>query len=141
MNNVESINWTLSDLAHPGKRYQAQFLDGLVSLLLFSLCLYVSKSFNLSGQWVDVSIVAIPFAYFIFSDALPNGQSLGKIPLGIFVVCRSTRKPCSITQAFTRNVLSPALGFIDAILILGERRQRLGDRLANTVVIHRAANK
>ena len=141
MNDMKNMNWTHRDLAHPGTRYQGQFLDGFISLLLFALCLYASKSLDLDGQWIDVSIVAIPFAYFVFSDALPNGQSLGKLPLGICVVSRSTGKPCSIVQSFARNVFSPVLGFIDAALILGKKRQRLGDKLANTVVIHRAANK
>lgn len=141
MNENKKIKWTPNDLAHPGKRYQGQFLDGLVCLLLFFLCIYTIRSMGFEGQWVDIFILAVPLGYFVFADALPNGQSLGKLPLGICVVSRSTGKPCSILQSFARNVLSPFLGVIDAILILGKRRQRLGDKIANTVVIHCIANK
>ena len=129
------------ELAHPGKRYQGQFLDGLVSVCIFFLCMYAAKSLGLEGQWVDVLIIGLPFIYFVFSDALPNGQSLGKIPLGICVVSKSTGEPCSLLQSFARNFLTPILGAIDAILILGKQRQRLGDKFANTIVIRRTAKK
>ena len=81
------MDWTPSELAHPGKRYQGQFLDGLVAILLFFLSMYVARPMGFEGKVADVLIVGIPFAYFTLSDALPNGQSLGKLPLGICVVC------------------------------------------------------
>ncbi|SMF13768.1 Uncharacterized membrane protein YckC, RDD family [Alteromonadaceae bacterium Bs31] len=128
-------------LAHPGTRYQGQFLDGLISLFLFILVLYITRWFGLKGLVFDVLIVLIPFAYFVFSDALPGGQSLGKKPFGIYVIARKTGKPCNLWQSFLRNVFSPILGLLDVLLILGADRQRLGDVFAGTAVIKRTQHK
>ena len=135
------INREDLSLAHPGKRYQGQFIDGLVSVLLFGLGIYLTRLWGLDGDLVDLIIIAIPFSYFVFSDALPNGQSLGKIPLGIRVVSKTTGESCSLLQSFARNVLTPVLGVLDAVLILGKKRQRLGDKMANTVVIRCSPDK
>ena len=124
-----------ASLAHPGKRYQAQFLDALISVLLFVLILYASRSFGLEGWGVDILVFTIPFGYFSFSDALPNGQSLGKKPFGIRVISRKTGKPCNLWQSFVRNAFSPVFGVIDALLIFGADRMRLGDIFANTAVV------
>lgn len=140
MSQGKTIDHKLHNLAHPGKRYQGQFIDGLIAVFLFAVCIYLARLLKLEGDYVDLLIVGIPFAYFVFSDALPNGQSLGKLPLGICVVSKTTGKPCTLLQSFARNVLTPILGTLDAILILGKKRQRLGDKIANTVVIHRSTN-
>lgn len=140
MKENKRIVWNQQDLAHPGKRYQGQFLDGIITAFLFFVCMYAMRTMGFQSQWSGLFMLGIPFIYFVFSDALPNGQSLGKRVLGICVVSKTTRKPCSVLQSFARNVLTPILGVIDAILILGKSRQRLGDKMANTIVIHCAAN-
>lgn len=122
-------------LSHPGKRYQGQFIDGLITIIIFAVLVYFM---NLSGTTNDlfgVMTIAIPFAYFVLSDALPNGQSIGKRLLRMSVINKSTGKPCSVTESIVRNILTPLLGFIDTVLILGKKRQRLGDKMANTIVI------
>ena len=131
----DKFQWAKKDLAHPGKRYQGQFIDLLISIAIFSACLYIVKPLNLSGSIEDILILVFPFGYFILSDALPNGQSLGKKLLGIKVVSKKTGKPCTILQSIVRNIFTPILGVIDAALILGSNRQRLGDVFANTIVI------
>lgn len=131
----EEFDWKKSTLAHPGKRYQGQFIDGLISIILFAGTIYVCKVIGLEGRLADTLIVIIPTAYFIFSDAFPAGQSLGKKLLGISVISKTTGKPCKIWQSFARNVFTPILGVFDAILILRKNRQRLGDKFANTIVI------
>ncbi len=80
-------------------------------------------------------MILVPFSYYALSDALPKGQSLGKKPFGLYVISKSTGKPCSVFQSLVRNVFSPVLGVVDAIIILGKGRQRIGDLMANTVVI------
>jgi len=132
---MQEFDWGKAVLAHPGKRYQGQFIDGLISILLFAGTIYFCKSIGLDGKFADTLIVVLPISYFVFSDALPGGQSLGKKPLNISVVSKTTGKPCKLWQSFVRNAFTPILGFIDAILILGRKRQRLGDKFANTIVI------
>lgn len=129
------FSWSENDLAHPGKRYQAQFIDGLISVLLFIGCIYLTKTLKIEGKTANIFIITVPFIYFVFSDAFPKGQSIGKKTLNISVVSKSTGKHCNIWQAFIRNAFTPILGVIDAALIFGKNRQRLGDLLANTIVI------
>jgi uncharacterized RDD family membrane protein YckC len=136
----EKFTWSASDLAHPGKRYQAQFIDGIVSLLLFALCIYIFKLLGMQGTAVNAAIIVIPFAYFVLSDAMHNGQSIGKKFISIKVVSKTTGKPCKIWQSTMRNIFTPLLGALDAVLILGKKRQRLGDLMANTIVV-KVANK
>jgi len=131
----KGFDWTQATLAHPGKRYQGQFIDGLISIVLFAGVMYLSKVIGFEGDVANTLIVIIPVSYFVFSDALPGGQSLGKKPFNISVVSKTTGKPCNIWQAFIRNIFTPILGVLDAVLIIGKKRQRLGDRFANTIVI------
>ncbi|GAB1269356.1 hypothetical protein NBRC116493_26090 [Aurantivibrio infirmus] len=131
----KEFNWKRAKLAHPGKRYQAQFSAGLISALLFFLTIYFCKTIGFDGKLADALIIAIPTFYFVFSDSLPGGQSLGKKPFRISVVSKATGKPCNIWQSFIRNVFTPILGIIDAVLIFGENRQRLGDKFVNTIVV------
>jgi uncharacterized RDD family membrane protein YckC len=69
------------------------------------------------------------------------GQSVGKRIWGIKVV-RSDGSPASLGRIFLlRNVVNavltvlPLYGLLDALLILGEKRQCLHDKIADTIVI------
>ncbi|NRA60559.1 MAG: RDD family protein [Psychrobium sp.] len=126
-------------LAGAGKRYQGQFLDGLFSLFLFACMMYGAKQLGLQGVMIDAAIFFVPFLYFALSDALPGGQSLGKKVLNIAVISKSTGETCQLWQSFMRNAFSPIFGIIDAVLIIGKKRQRLGDMFANTIVVKKAA--
>jgi len=124
-----------TQLAHPAKRYAGQFIDLLISLGLFAAGLYIIQLVIEKNDAAVITVVAIAFSYFVFSDALPNGQSIGKKILGMSVISKSTGKPCTVLQSFARNVLTPFLGLVDSVFILRKDRQRLGDKMANTVVI------
>jgi uncharacterized RDD family membrane protein YckC len=70
-----------------------------------------------------------------------NGQSIGKKMLGIKVV-RSDGSRASLGRIFLlRNVVNtllavvPFYGLVDALLILGEARQCVHDKIADTIVI------
>ncbi|NRB39795.1 MAG: RDD family protein [Pseudomonadales bacterium] len=125
-------------LSYPGKRYQGQFIDTMISLIIFGLTMYIVKTLGINDKVADILILAIPFAYFVLSDALPGGQSLAKRLLKIAVVSKSTGKPCTLLQSVARNVFTPILGVLDAVLILTKKRQRLGDLMANTIVIEKS---
>jgi uncharacterized RDD family membrane protein YckC len=64
-----------------------------------------------------------------------GGQSFGKRAVGTAVVHAVSGAPCTAGQSFVRNLLLYLLGPIDWIFIFGERHQRLGDKLANTIVV------
>jgi len=70
-----------------------------------------------------------------------NGQSIAKKMLGIKVV-RSNGSPASLGRVFwLRNFVNlllgiiPLYGLVDALLIFGEPRQCVHDKIADTIVI------
>lgn len=134
----EEYDWEKARLAQPGQRYQGQFIDGLIAVFLFAVTIYLFDAVALDNTLTGVIKVLVPVCYFVFSDAMPGGQSFGKKPFGISVVSKTTGKPCKLWQSFMRNAFSPILGVLDAVLIYGKKRQRLGDRFANTIVVKNA---
>jgi uncharacterized RDD family membrane protein YckC len=120
-------------LAHPGKRFQGQFIDGLIAYILAIVFFYLLRAI-FGNQFAFFFAVAIGFAYFLFSDALPNGQSIGKRLLKIQVVSKETMLPCTLLQSFLRNVTFP-LGIFDWIFIFFGSHRRLGDFIASTIVV------
>ena len=124
----------LSKLAHPGKRFQAQFIDGLIAYALGICAFYLFDSF-LSREFSFYAGLAIALVYFLFSDALPNGQSLGKKLLKIQVLDDDGIGVCSLAQSFFRNITFP-LGVIDWVFIFFKSHRRLGDFVAGTIVIN-----
>ena len=82
----------------------------------------------------------LPILYFVLSEGLGNGQTLGKRTLGIRVRM-ADGTPVGFEAAVLRNLLRPAdmlpppylVGL--ASIFLSDRAQRLGDLVAGTVVI------
>ena len=77
------------------------------------------------------------WGYFVLTDMLWNGQSIGKRRLGLRVV-RDGGQPISIAASLIRNLLRivdiPSfLGII--VMIIDSRTRRLGDFAAGTLVI------
>lgn len=135
MKNVESCNLKDHILASPGIRCIGQMMDGFISFSLFVFVLWVGLESGIEKELVRVTAVSMAIFYYLFSDSFPNGQSMDKRILGIKVISLKTGKRCNIVQSLFRNILTPFLGLIDSILILGKKRQRLGDRLVRTVVV------
>lgn len=126
----------MPSLAHPGKRFQGQCIDGVICLLLFGACISIQQYFHLNGRIIDSIIVIIPSTYFLFADALGNGQSIAKRWLHIRVIHQHTYQPCNLWQSFLRNGISPIFGILDAMLIFTKEHKRVGDYLAKTIVIN-----
>ena len=127
------------DLASLLQRLAARFLDGIVVSIPVCALGYAGMRIYGTVAWPGGVLIAaaILFAmmYGLFSDGLPGGQSLGKRWVGIRVISADTGAPCSFRQSFVRNILLSFLGPIDWFFIFGERRQRLGDKAAGTIVI------
>jgi len=122
---------------------------------------YASRSSRLLGQMLDALVAASPMilvivldavdvgnvalnnvvilfsgVYYLLADALPGGRSVAKRWLNMAVVDADTGEPCTVWQSLNRNLLLALLGPIDWLFILGERHQRLGDKLAGTIVVN-----
>ena len=123
---------------------------------------YASRTTRLFGQMIDGVIGAAPFAlgvvlgaigiplvagilfwvgalwsiyYYFFADGMAGGQSYAKRWLGLHVLVENTRQPCTYWLSFLRNLPLWLLGPIDWIFIFGDKHQRLGDKLAGTIVV------
>jgi uncharacterized RDD family membrane protein YckC len=128
-NEVQKTN----ALAHPGKRFQEQFIDGLVTYFIGYLSFYI-MGFFISKEAAGYFGITIGVTYFLLSDSLPNGQSIGKRLLNIQVVSKQTMRPCSFLQSFFRNVTC-ILGIFDWASIFFGLHRRLGDFIASTIVV------
>ena len=129
--NIQKIQ--TKDLAHPGKRFQGQFIDGLVAYFVGVVFFYFLHT-GIGKEAAFIFAVSIGVIYFLFSDGLPNGQSIGKRILKIRVVDIETLHPCSLSQSFIRNITFP-LGIIDWMFIFFGSHRRLGDFMASTIVV------
>lgn len=116
-------------------RNWAKYIDMIITTLIFILCLDVSNRLNLDVMSGDLITILPASLYFLLSDSLFNGQSVGKKLFNISVISRTTGRKCSVIQSFTRNILLIIVGPLDIGLLLSKGKRRLGDSIANTVVI------
>ena len=67
-------------------------------------------------------------------DGFKNGQGLGKKLLSLQVLRLKDGKPCSFKDSFIRRLTS-VFQPLDSFWTLGKKRQRMGDKFAETVVV------
>lgn len=126
-------------------RFAGQLVDGVILGIVFFLLgfgmtgsfsfdLFGADAFTLLAAWWLVSLL-----YFVILEGT-KGATVGKMLLKIKVV-QEDGKPCGMVPAFVRNLLRivdalPVLYIIGMVLISrSDKKQRLGDRVAKTVVI------
>lgn len=137
-----------------GRRFSAHLIDLFIVLIAYLFIgSYVAArvggvtddGFELEGgPAVQVMMLTALFAliYFTLAEAYWHGQTLGKKFLHIQVT-RLDGSPCGFGPALLRNLLRIVDAFafylVGIILILtSQQSQRLGDRLAHTVVVRKA---
>ncbi|WP_347929571.1 RDD family protein [Pseudomonas helvetica] len=123
------------DLASLIRRLAAQIIDSVIVLFLMSVNIMV---LSFVGLYSIASLSGMVFGggYFLFSDAIWDGQSIGKKMMKISAVDEFSLLGCSYLQSFNRNFLKFSLSLIDWMFIFFGSRKRLGDMLASTVVIN-----
>ena len=122
-----------------------------------------SRSKRLYALMIDVALISVvslilgsflrallPFPYFLseplgslffilgllFIDGFQKGRGIGKQLLSLQVLRLKDGKPCTYKDSFVRRFAGIILQPFDLIWFLGEKRQRLGDKLAETVVVN-----
>ena len=137
-------------LAGLGSRCLANFVDfiilffGIYGLLTVIGLMGFFTGGLFSGFALGVTMFLIsmgPFAYFIFSEGLMNGVTLGKKMAGIRVRMLDGT-PVTFAAATARNILRvadflPGFYFIGIVsMFVNPRLQRVGDLVAGTIVVH-----
>ena len=120
-----------------GLRFLALLIDALIIGALGGLLSFLFRDApGLSGSLIAI----ITLAYLIVMEAT-QGATLGKMALGLRVV-KTDGSPISWSESLIRNLLRIVDGLfgylVGAILIWNSPlKQRLGDRVAHTVVVRR----
>jgi uncharacterized RDD family membrane protein YckC len=125
-----------------GIRFVSLVIDSIIiGIIIGALGTILGVEMMESGTapwyWGVFSFI-IYLAYYTYLEG-SRGQTIGKMITRIKVV-REDGRPIDMNQALTRNILRIIDGFIGyligAILIWrSDKKQRLGDRWANTVVV------
>jgi uncharacterized RDD family membrane protein YckC len=128
-----------------GPRLVAQIIDSVALVVLFLLVGFVfsgSFAFEYQGGAAYPFLIAYGLIVILYYAILEGtmGATVGKKLVKIKVV-KDDGSACGIGPAFVRNLLRvidalPFLYIIGLVLIArSEKKQRLGDRLAGTVVV------
>lgn len=125
------------ELASLWERWYGRFLDVVVYCFIIIIVVVLAAYAGFAEVGVVIGMILF-FPYNLFQDGLRNGQSYGKRIAKTEVIDSRNGSPCTFGQSFLRN-LSTILGLIDYIFIFGEKRQRLGDKLAKTLVVKSTA--
>ena len=137
-------------IAGPARRAAAYLVDFLVRGLVVLALVIVIGLGSFSGFWdvsgfelgaVLVVYFAVEWGYYVVSELLMNGASIGKRALRLRVV-QADGLPITFTDSFLRNLVRAAdllptfyaFGLIS--MVLDSRFRRLGDLVAGTIVVH-----
>ena len=136
-------------LASIGRRVTAHLLDILIIMVLITVMVMGLMRFvgildpNVAQGIAMFLSVAIPFLYFIILEGFWNGLTIGKLACGLRVRM-ADGTPIKFSAALGRNLLRAA-DFLPPPYFAGllatfttPKAQRLGDLVANTVVVRDA---
>ena len=135
-------------LAGVGSRVMAHIVDLLVIGITLGLIAWALVLLGMAlGAGPEFSAVAMPvftlgpFVYFILLEGLCNGRTIGKMACQLRVSMADGR-PVTFAAAMGRNLLRPAdmlpgTYFVGLLaMFTNPRSQRIGDLVAQTVVLH-----
>lgn len=144
-------------LAGRGTRLVAVILDGIIAMIMIYTPVIIvviamgglasAQRGELNGSAIGIGVLLsclglIAWIWITIRNVVRNGQTIAKKAMGIKVV-RRDGSPVSLGRIFwLRNVVNivlgiiPLYGLIDALLIFGEERQCVHDKLADTIVVN-----
>lgn len=121
-------------LASRFARMFAFFLDSIIVFWLSAIISLFTNFFHI----IQVSPgFALPMFWcfgMLFLDGLKNGQGIGKRLLSMQVIRLKDGKPGTFKDSFVRRLTSFFQPF-DVLFSLGNKKQRMGDLFAETVVV------
>ena len=135
-----------------GSRFYAALIDTVLLTLISLVGYYVNRQFiselgDVVGNWLGalggIIVFAIFWGYYMVFEATTNGQTFGKLALGLRVI-KEGGYPIGFADAAIRNLVRIVdfLPFLYGVgllcMLLNRNWQRLGDLAAGTLVIKTA---
>ena len=103
----------------------------LIGVASFFLEALLSLPYFLSGPLSNLFFIG----GLLFIDGFQKGRGIGKRLLALQVLRLKDRKPCTYKDSFIRRLSGIILQPFDLLWLIGEKQQRIGDKLAETVVV------
>jgi uncharacterized RDD family membrane protein YckC len=147
----------LNEHAGRGRRLAAAILDGFILTLMVYIPLGIGVALNghplitspghfntgaLIGAGGFLPLIGlVAWCWLTIAFVVSNGQSIAKRMLGIKVVRKDGSKASFARIFLLRNCVNlilaflPLYGLVDLLLIFGEARQCVHDKIADTIVI------
>ncbi len=132
-----------------GSRFYAALLDTLLLVLIILVGTYVNIKFvtelgNILGNWLravgGIIVFALFWGYYMVFEITTNGQSPGKLALGLRVI-KEGGYPISFADSAIRNLVR-VVDFLPFcygaglfVMLINKNWQRLGDLAAGTLVV------
>ena len=132
-----------------GSRFYAALIDTALLTLISLVGYYVNRRFiyelgDIVGNWLGalggILVFAVFWGYYMVFEATTNGQTFGKLALGLRVI-KEGGYPIGFADAAIRNLVRIVdfLPFFYGVgllcMMLNKNWQRLGDLAAGTLVI------
>lgn len=132
-----------------GSRFYAALLDTLLLVLIIIVGTYVNSHFiselgDILGNWLravgGIVVFALFWGYYMVFEITTNGQSPGKLALGLRVI-KEGGYPISFADSAIRNLVR-VVDFLPFcygaglfVMLINKNWQRLGDLAAGTLVV------
>lgn len=132
-----------------GSRFYAALLDTLLIMLIVLIGTYVNEKFinelqNTLGRWFAavgmIVVFALFWGYYMVFEITTNGQSPGKLALGLRVI-KEGGYPINFADSAIRNLVR-VVDFLPfcygaglLVMLINRNWQRLGDLAAGTLVV------
>ncbi len=131
--NKSTLNF---EIAGPWSRVLAGFLDVIFLLATFFMVLFILPN----AQTIIIFVLVLLITYSWWFEVITNGQTLGKMILGLRVIKTDGQSP-EFNDYFLRWSMM-MVDYLFTLFSLGllllyttNKRQRLGDLLADTMVV------
>jgi len=129
--------------AGPVIRFLAYAIDFFIRIILYMIVAFIMSIIQIFGTWLYLILLFLgEWFYFVFFEVFNNGQTPGKILLGIKVIMQNGA-PIGWNPSILRNLLRAADIFLYAIYLFGllsmmytKGFKRLGDLAAGSVVVY-----
>ena len=138
------INTVLADQSHAasrevyvtGRRVVATIIDGIILASISGIANVIAN-----GTVANLVFATVAIAYFVVGEGY-YGQTVGKMAVGVEVISQTTGQAPGLGGAALRTLLRLIDGIFFylvafIVVLVSDKRQRLGDMAAGTLVVRK----